>query len=121
VNRLIVIEGKKAKTEKVSTAIFTGTVERTDLIDSATGSNEYQAAIVTFPPGTRTKLHIHDHEQILYILRGKGIVADKKGERVVTEGDTIFIPAGENHWHGAAKDSWFSHLFVYSAKTKTTF
>ena len=22
------------------------------------------------------------------------------------------IPAGVKHWHGAAKDSWFSHLAV---------
>jgi len=57
----------------------------------------------------------------LYILRGKGIVADEKEEKVVTKGDIILIPAGENHWHGATQDSWFSHLFIYSAETNTTF
>lgn len=118
---MILIESKKAKTEKVSTPIFMGTVERTDLIDQTIGSKEYRVSIVTFPPGTRNKFHIHDHEQILYILSGKGIVADEKEEKVVTKGDIILIPAGENHWHGATKDSWFSHLFVYSSETKTTF
>jgi quercetin dioxygenase-like cupin family protein len=118
---MIVIEGKKAKTEKVSAPIFTGVVERTDLIDQATGSREYRASIITFPPGIKNKFHIHDHEQILYIISGKGVVADEKGEKVVTEGDIVFIPAGEKHWHGATKDSWFSHLFIYSPETKTTF
>lgn len=27
-------------------------------------------------------------------------------------GDCINIPAGVKHWHGAAPDSWFSHLAV---------
>ncbi|MCP8318928.1 MAG: cupin domain-containing protein [Candidatus Methylarchaceae archaeon HK01B] len=118
---MIVVEGKKAKTKKVTGGIFLGTVEWTDLIDQAMGSKEYTASIVTFPPGTRNKFHTHDHEQILYILSGKGIVADEKEEKVVTEGDIILIPARENHWHGATQDSWFSHLFVYSAETKSNY
>jgi quercetin dioxygenase-like cupin family protein len=31
----------------------------------------------------------------------------------VAPGDVVFIPAGENHWHGAAKDSELSHIFIY--------
>lgn len=27
-------------------------------------------------------------------------------------GDVVNIPAGVKHWHGAAADSWFSHLAV---------
>ena len=27
-------------------------------------------------------------------------------------GDCINIPAGVKHWHGAARDSWFSHIAV---------
>lgn len=27
-------------------------------------------------------------------------------------GDVVNIPAGVKHWHGAAPDSWFSHLAV---------
>lgn len=27
-------------------------------------------------------------------------------------GDVINIPAEVKHWHGAAKNSWFSHLAV---------
>lgn len=27
-------------------------------------------------------------------------------------GDVVTIPANVKHWHGAAKDSWFSHIAV---------
>ncbi len=96
-------------------------MEITPLIDEAMGSEEFKAAIVTFPPGTRNKFHVHDHEQILYVVNGKGIVATEEEERVVTAGDIILIPAGENHWHGATQDSTFSHLYITKAETKTTF
>lgn len=26
--------------------------------------------------------------------------------------DVVNIPAGVKHWHGAAKDSWFSHIAI---------
>ncbi len=28
----------------------------------------------------------------------------------VNKGDSVYIPAEVKHWHGAAKDSWFTHL-----------
>ena len=36
------------------------------------------------------------------------------GERAqpLAPGDVVNIPAGVKHWHGAAQDSWFSHLAV---------
>mgnify|MGYP002473997287 CR=1 FL=1 len=30
--------------------------------------------------------------------------------RALNPGDVVAIPAGLKHWHGAAKDSWFSHV-----------
>jgi len=116
-----VVEAKNVKVEKSSGGIFLGTAGIASLIDSAMGSKEFRAAIVTFPPGTRNKFHIHDGEQILYVLNGKGIVATKDEERVVTAGDAILISAGELHWHGAIKDSTFSHLYITKVETKTTF
>ena len=35
-------------------------------------------------------------------------------------GDVINIPAGVKHWHGAAKDSWFSHLAIEVPGTNTS-
>lgn len=83
-------------------------------------SVEYEVNVVNFGKGVRNKFHSHDHEQILIITKGKGIVATDKEERVVTPGDVVFIPAGEKHWHGATADSQFSHIFVTSKDTKFT-
>ncbi len=116
-----VIETRKAKTEKRTGGIFIGTIGYTPLISKDAGSEEFTAAIVSFPPGTRNRFHVHDHEQILYIIEGKGIVATEKEERVVAQGDIVLISAGENHWHGAAPDSTFSHLYITKGETKTTF
>ena len=40
-------------------------------------------------------------------LSGKG-----KEARELHPGDVVNIPANEKHWHGAAADSWFSHLAI---------
>ncbi len=72
---------------------------------------------VTFEPACRNNWHIHHAEkgggQILICVAGRGWY-QAWGEAAVemTAGDVINIPAGVKHWHGAAKDSWFSHLAV---------
>ncbi|HOX08938.1 MAG TPA: cupin domain-containing protein [Planctomycetota bacterium] len=75
-------------------------------------SQEYDFNVVNFGKGVRNVLHIHDCEQVLVVTAGKGIVATESERRVVNPGDVIFIPAGEKHWHGAAEDSTFSHIYV---------
>ena len=30
----------------------------------------------------------------------------------MTPGSIVIIPANVKHWHGAKKDSWFSHIAV---------
>ncbi len=83
-------------------------------------SKEFTANVVNFGKGVRNKFHRHDGEQILIVTHGKGIVATEGEERIVTVGDIILIPAGEKHWHGAAKDSDFSHIFITRGGHKTT-
>ena len=34
----------------------------------------------------------------------------EKPARRLHSGDVVEIPAGIKHWHGAAKDKWFSHI-----------
>lgn len=75
---------------------------------------------VHFSRGVRNKFHKHTIEQVLIITEGKGIVATENEEITVTPGDIVFFPAGEKHWHGAAKGSIFSHLYVMSPESKTT-
>ncbi len=72
---------------------------------------------VTFEPGCRNNWHIHKAEkgggQILVCIAGKGWYQEwGKEARVLLPGDTVNIAPGVKHWHGAAKNSWFSHLAV---------
>ena len=70
-------------------------------------------ANVTFEPGCRNNWHSHSGGQILIAVGGKGYF-QAKGEtaRLLLPGDVVEIPANVVHWHGAAPDSWFSHLAV---------
>jgi quercetin dioxygenase-like cupin family protein len=96
--------------------IFTGReVTRQVLLPQ---SKEYEVDIINFGKGVRNKFHAHDFEQILIVTAGKGIIATEKEEKVVTVGDIVLIPAGENHWHGSGGDSEFSHIFVVRTEDK---
>ena len=70
---------------------------------------------VTFEPSCRNNWHIHHASkgggQILVCVAGRGYYREWGKEAVeMKPGDVVNIPAGVKHWHGAAKDSWFSHL-----------
>ena len=72
---------------------------------------------VTFEPGCRNNWHIHHADQgggqILICVAGRGYYQEWGKPAVeMKPGDCINIPAGVKHWHGAAPDSWFSHLAV---------
>lgn len=72
---------------------------------------------VTFEPGCRNNWHIHLAEsgggQILICINGRGwYQAWGEPARELHPGDVVNIPVGVKHWHGAASDSWFSHLAV---------
>lgn len=72
---------------------------------------------VTFEPGCRNNWHVHNAKkgggQILVAVAGRGYYQEAGKEAVeLNPGDTVNIPAGVKHWHGAAPDSWFSHLAI---------
>ena len=74
-------------------------------------------ANVTFEPGCRNNWHIHHSTsgggQILICVEGEGWYQEEgKKAQSLKLGDVITIPANVKHWHGAKKDSWFSHLAV---------
>ncbi len=75
-------------------------------------NNELRVAIINFSPGAHCVFHTHTFDQMLYVTEGKGIVATEKEEITVTPGTFILIPAGEKHWHGATKDTAFSHIAI---------
>ena len=72
---------------------------------------------VTFEPGCRNNWHVHHADkgggQILVCIAGRGYYQEwGKPARELHPGDVVNIPVGVKHWHGAAPDSWFSHLAV---------
>lgn len=74
-------------------------------------------ANVTFEPGCRNNWHIHHANkgggQLLICVAGEGWHQEYGKEAVsLIPGTVITIPANVKHWHGAKKDSWFSHIAV---------
>ena len=74
---------------------------------------------VFFAPGAHTYWHSHEHGQILQVLAGRGLIcSDGAAPRVLSPGDTVWVPAGERHWHGAAPDSFLTHTAISLGTTR---
>jgi quercetin dioxygenase-like cupin family protein len=114
-----VIKVDKVAKEPQVNKLFTGPVTMQPIIGTDLSKN-FSIQQVNFSKGARNKLHTHSTEQILIITEGEGIVATDKEEITVRPGDVIFIAAGEKHWHGATKDTTFSHIYVVSPDQKLT-
>ena len=71
-------------------------------------------ANVTFEPGCRNHWHIHHKSgQILLCTMGRGYYQEwGKPAQELKPGDIVCISPEVKHWHGAAKDSWFTHISV---------
>ncbi len=72
---------------------------------------------VTFEPGCKNHWHIHHAKsgggQMLICVGGRGYYQEEGKEvQELLPGDVVNIPANVKHWHGAADDSWFSHLAI---------
>ena len=94
---------------------FIGNSYLKPLTDSSKTS--LSVANVTFEPACRNNWHIHHATkgggQILICVEGEGWYQEEgKEPQSLKPGDVVSIPANVKHWHGAKKDSWFSHLAV---------
>jgi quercetin dioxygenase-like cupin family protein len=89
---------------------FTGTVWQDPIIEAPEPAR-IRGLRVSFEPGARTAWHTHPLGQTLYVVSGVGRV-QSWGEpvREIRPGDTIWIPPGEKHWHGAAPQTAMVHL-----------
>jgi 4-carboxymuconolactone decarboxylase len=72
---------------------------------------------VTFEPRCRNNWHIHKATsgggQMLIVVGGRGYYQEwGKEPKELQEGDIVNISANVKHWHGAAPDSYFSHIAV---------
>ena len=115
-----VMRMEQVSKEPVASPLFTGgPVTRQPLVSRDMGKN-MTASVVNFSKGAKNKYHIHTSDQVLIVTAGTGIVATEQEELAVGVGDVIHIPAGEKHWHGATKESEFSHITLTAVDSETT-
>jgi quercetin dioxygenase-like cupin family protein len=94
---------------------FTGTV-RIDPLFQANAPARASGASVTFEPGARTAWHTHPLGQTLIVTAGCGRAQRWDGPiEEIRQGDVIWIPPNEKHWHGAAPTTAMTHIAIQEA------
>jgi quercetin dioxygenase-like cupin family protein len=98
------------KPSELRTATFTGTVWGDPVLEDTDG---VLINNVFFAPGARTHWHTHDRGQVLHVLAGEGRACLRGGaSESIRAGDIVFFEPGEEHWHGAAADTYMLHLAI---------
>jgi quercetin dioxygenase-like cupin family protein len=115
-----IVEVDPAKSESATGALYFGAPIDYQYMATAPDTEHMDVCLVNFAPGGRNKMHIHIYDQVLCVISGRGIVADASAEHMVVQGDTIIVPAGEPHWHGATEHDHFSHLCIEKHDNKIT-
>lgn len=92
-------------------ATFTGTVWGDPVLPTTEEGNTINS--VTFTPGARTYWHRHTGGQILVVTAGLGWVCPL-GEKaqLIRAGDVVWVPPGEQHWHGGTAGTVLTHLAI---------
>jgi quercetin dioxygenase-like cupin family protein len=97
-------------TVKTPAQNFTGDVYMTPIY-FGTEPSRMTVALVRFTPGARTNWHRHAVGQTLHVTEGVGLVGTRDGTVLrIRADDTVVCPPDEEHWHGAASDTFMSHL-----------
>jgi len=106
-----IVRAAQVQSRRGNPDYFEGEVWQELLVQSST--IDLKSFRVSFAPGARTAWHTHLGGQILIVTAGRGLY-QTWGEEILefSTGDTIIIPAGEKHWHGAATDCPMQHLAV---------
>ncbi len=106
------------KGEKTSADYFTGTAWLNVLVPKDE-TGKYTIGNVEFEPGCRNNWHTHPAGQILLVIEGKGLYQERgKPARLLNKGDVVVIPSNTEHWHGATKDSHFTHIAITNMTEK---
>jgi quercetin dioxygenase-like cupin family protein len=91
---------------------FTGAVWRTEHLprigDGLVGHR------FLYAPGARSHWHVHDGEQAIVVIEGRGLVhwSGLEETKRLLPGDWLHVDPGVEHWHGAVVDDVFGHLAV---------
>jgi quercetin dioxygenase-like cupin family protein len=91
---------------------FTGTVRVAPLFQAPDPARALGAS-VTFEPGARTAWHTHPLGRTLIVTAGCGLVQRRGGPiEQIRPGDVLWIPPGEQHWHGATATTAMTHIAI---------
>ena len=102
----------KPPTAKGPAETFTGDVW-IDPITRGLPPSQLNVATVRFSPSARSAWHSHDGGQTLYVTEGRGLVQVRGHQAVeLHEGDVVYAPDGEEHWHGATPGHFMTHLSI---------
>ena len=102
-------------TKQASADYFTGTVWQDPIVE-APDPARIRALRVAFEPGARTAWHHHPLGQTLHVTNGLGLVALRgAAPSLIRPGDTVWIPPGVEHWHGATAEVGMTHLALQEA------
>lgn len=102
-------------TVKTPAENFTGDVYL-DPVFNGDGTSQLVVGLVRFTPGARTNWHSHANGQLLRCTDGVGLVATRDGTAIrMRAGDTVWTPAGEEHWHGGTPNSMMCHYAILDA------
>lgn len=94
---------------------FTGSV-RVDAPFKGSDPSRVNGATVTFEPGSRTAWHTHPLGQTLVVTSGSGLVQESgKPIQSIKAGDTVWIPPGAKHWHGATATTGMTHVAIHES------
>ena len=110
-----IIKSGSRPSRKASSEYFTGNVWQDPIIE-ADEPARVRALKVSFEPEARTAWHTHPLGQTLYVISGVGIVGLRdEAPQVIKAGDTVWIPPGEEHWHGASTTNSMTHIAIQEA------
>lgn len=91
---------------------FTGSV-RIDIPFQASSPARAYGSRITFEAGARTAWHSHPLGQTLIVTAGSGRVQQWGGPiEEIRQGDVIWIPPNQKHWHGADPNVAMTHLAI---------
>ena len=107
------------KEEFTNLPLFTGRIMRQSPLKDIT-SSDLSVDYINFAKGVHNKLHVHSNDQVLIVTKGEGIIVTEEKKFKIKEGDIIWVPAGEKHWHGAVPGSKFTHISITKAHSKLT-
>jgi quercetin dioxygenase-like cupin family protein len=89
---------------------FTGAVY-IDAVAAPSPGSRVTASSVHFTPGARTAWHTHPNGQTIWVTEGIGHAQRRGGPiEVIRPGDRVVFEPGEEHWHGAARNRFMTHI-----------